>query len=343
MRKLKMILEGDCREMLPTLQASSVHACITSPPYWRLRDYGLGAHQLGLEAIADCLAWTRKRNCASCYVCRLVLVFQHVKRVLRGDGLLFLVIGDSYHYKQLCGIPWRVALALQADGWVLRSSIIWAKANPLPESVRDRCTRSHEHVLMLSKARRYYFDMEAIKEPNDTNNFHRRSHGWEPTGRHKRDVWYIANQALKQHHFAAFPPALIEPMILAGTSETGVCGACGAPWQRQLGTVESWREHAVQKAQSYSNVIRIARPSSGGMSISKYETIGWQASCTCHAETIPATVLDPFAGAGTVALVAERLGRQHLGIEANPDYIAIANERLATWRHESNSDQQNFW
>lgn len=203
------------------IEPKSVQMCVTSPPYFGLRNYGVEG-QIGLEQTPEE------------YIAAMVEVFRCVRDVLADDGTLWLNLGDSYGKgKQLLGIPWRVALALQADGWVLRQDIIWHKTNPMPESVRDRCTKAHEYVFLLSKSERYFFDSEAIKEPADPAN-HRDSRGIRRTpdgqsdhsgfknGRHyetrnKRDVWSVPVKPYKGAHFATFPPALIEPCILAGS------------------------------------------------------------------------------------------------------------------------------
>jgi DNA modification methylase len=296
-------LHGDCREILRTLPDASVHCCVTSPPYFGLRDYGV-EHQIGLEPTPDE------------YVSQLVEVFREVRRVLRDDGTLWLNLGDSYAAggrgggadgskqqtnvgallgpkkppaglkpKDLIGIPWRVAFALQADGWWLRQDIIWSKPNTMPESVTDRCTKAHEYIFLLSKSARYYYDADAIKTPVSpktltVNTTPRKGTGIESTGEklnkwieenggryhpemcNKRSVWEVATQPYSEAHFATFPPALIEPCIKAGCPVGG-------------------------------------------------------------------TVLDPFGGAGTTGLVADRLQRNAIMIELNPEYAKLATNRLA--------------
>jgi DNA modification methylase len=329
------ILKGDCREVLKTLPNASVHCVVTSPPYFGLRDYG-AAGQIGLEPTPEA------------YVAELVSVFREVRRVLRADGTLWLNLGDSYandgkwgghtggkHVKalhcspigrnkqytglkpkDLIGIPWLVAFALRADGWWLRQDIIWSKPNPMPESVTDRCTKAHEYLFLLSKSERYYFDQEAILEeatlstverlsqptldeqygsdrvPGKTNgpmkavarsgNKTRKPAGlrdvpgaskndpnggvagsvpWEGVQRNRRSVWTVTVQPFSQAHFATFPPALVEPCILAGCPKDG-------------------------------------------------------------------TVLDPFGGAGTTGLVADRLGRNAILIELKPEYADMAQRRI---------------
>jgi site-specific DNA-methyltransferase (adenine-specific) len=230
------IIIGDCNKVLATLPDRSINCCVTSPPYFGLRDYGVEG-QAGLEQSPEL------------YVANLVSVFRAVRRVLRDDGTLWLNMGDSYYNyrpgkgqrlikqscansgqdlpqicarrgnklaglkeKDLIGIPWRVAFALQADGWYLREDIIWHKPNPMPESVRDRCTKSHEYLFLLTKSERYYFDSDAIKEPA-TNAL---------DVRNKRSVWTVPTRPYKGAHFATFPPDLIRPCVLAGCPGGGV-------------------------------------------------------------------------------------------------------------------------
>lgn len=313
-----IILIGDARKRLAELSDGSVRTCVTSPPYFGLRDYGEN-DQIGLEESPDA------------YVAEMVNLFREVRRVLAADGTLWLNLGDSYagnnsrasnngragfgnerelvvnrggeglKPKDLIGIPWRVAFALQEDGWYLRQDIIWAKPNPMPESVRDRCTRSHEYVFLLSKSPRYYYDHEAVKEPlaeatwgraerastakvkygspakpnskqlaNGVDQSHAyaglatgRSKGYDTeTGkRNKRDVWTIATKPFRGAHFAVMPEALVEPCVLAASAEGD-------------------------------------------------------------------TVLDPFTGSGTVAVVSLRHGRKFVGTELNPEYGDIARKRI---------------
>lgn len=307
---------GDCRDVLPTLPDASVHMVCTSPPYWGLRDYGTDG-QLGLEATPEE------------YVANLVAVFREVRRVLRDDGTVWLNLGDSYvsngwwpgapssqngsisrsdkrremggrgitsapglKAKDLVGIPWRVAFALQADGWYLRSDIIWAKPNPMPESVTDRPTKAHEYLFLLSKSARYYFDQEAVRETanavwNPAKVWAGRMNGTAPeighgveldrqrtrgfgtfhadedrTARNLRSVWTIATRPYPGAHFAVFPPELPERCIKAGCPENGV-------------------------------------------------------------------VLDPFAGSGTVGMVANRLSRRAILIDLNPEYLRQQMRRNA--------------
>lgn len=238
------IIIGDAAARLHELPDASVRCVVTSPPYFGLRDYGIEG-QIGLETSIDD------------YLGRLVSVFREVRRVLADDGTLWLNLGDAYasnigggqgkngqmadrsivasrrggqrpqgmKSKDLMGIPWRVAFALQADGWYLRQDIIWHKPNPMPESVTDRCTKAHEYLFLLSKSQRYYFDQEAIKEPCDWNpDDTKMPDGWDTgpggqgTTRNKRSVWTVSTRPYAGAHFATFPPALIEPCIRAGSA-----------------------------------------------------------------------------------------------------------------------------
>lgn len=366
------ILCGDALAVLRTLPSESVHCCVTSPPYWGLRDYGTArwgggdagcSHEPPQEwteqkfnahhaldgstgtqsAAAKCRWYNEDGSCPACgarriddqiglertpeeYIGRLVEVFREVRRVLRGDGTLWLNLGDSYASsppgnsttgvsakstlhgvndasaayretleaghaqkrntivgglkpKDLVGIPWRVALALQADGWWLRQDIIWSKPNPMPESVTDRCTKSHEYVFLLSKSGRYNYDADAVKEKGvseRSGNLSRKDATgrgcpasgvdgnvpWSGADRNRRDVWTIPTQPFPEAHFAVMPEALARTCILAGCPAGGV-------------------------------------------------------------------VLDPFGGAGTTAKVAQDLGCDSVLIELNPKYRAIAVKRLA--------------
>ncbi len=252
--------------------------------------------------------------------------------------------------KDLVGIPWRIALALQADGWYLRSDIIWNKPNPMPESVTDRPTKSHEYLFLLTKSAKYFYDNEAIKEKScDPAGTHRggalvraaRGGGQDLTGkvswehhgggiesllstgkRNKRSVWTIATRPFPEAHFATFPEKLIEPCILAGTSEKGCCVECGAPWERVVEKIGAniSNEDGIKKMinkgvprQKANLYITQERGTS--------KTIGWQPGCKCGAETKPCIVLDPFGGAMTTAVVAHKHGRQFIMIELSKKYI----------------------
>lgn len=390
-------LWGDAITKLRELPAEHVHCCVTSPPYWALRDYGTATweggdpacvhavrtsetlekqvrssrlqdgkktvghqqegyrqichrcgarrrdQQLGLEATLDCLGWATGTPCGECYLCHMVQVFSEVKRVLRRDGTLWLNIGSCYIEKQEQGVPWRLALALQADGWWLRQDIVWSKANPLPESVTDRCTKSHEYMFLLTKSAKYFWDQEAVREDAVA--------GWngssftsthdiatkpnlgqgeriEPTGRNLRSVWHIPSEPFPGAHFATMPSALVERCLLAGTSAHGVCSACGAPWVRQVERtfVGSYHDHKNDGVQ-YGLRQNGAGPAKTWI---PPKPTGWLPSCACNAPVGRAMCLDPFSGAGTVGLVADRLGRDATLIELNKAYIDMARERITS-------------
>lgn len=335
------ILLGDCRQTLASIATGSVQTCISSPPYWNLRDYDV-VGQIGLESIPDCLAWARQEPpCGQCFVCSMRSVYgAELRRVLADDGTVWVNLGDTYsgsrcggnsesitgkgrdesvkakvasrrrdnaeiprsdvavgglQPKNLIGIPWRVALALQADGWVLRQDIIWHKPNPMPESVSDRCTKAHEYIFLLAKQPRYYFDANAIQEPSSGTAHRRASVGAIAAGtvgdntppkaaaagfgvkmnasfhastadlvenRNKRSVWKVGTKPYAGAHFATFPPELIRPCVLAG---------------------------------------------------SRYGD----------------RVLDLFNGSGTTGLVALQEGRHYVGCELNPNYVALTHRRLS--------------
>lgn len=367
------ILNGDVITCLRSLPDACVQCVVTSPPYWGLRDYGVEG-QIGLEPTPEE------------HVERMVEVFREVRRVLRDDGTLWLNYRDCYAAsgrkdengcsnrsefpeipgrspsgplkpKDLVGMPWRIAFALQEDGWYLRSDIIWSKPNAMPESVTDRPTKSHEYVFLLSKRARYFYDADAVREAHCETSINRmkspigspnckdwgvsgeivgvRSHlnsgkvvDPNPAGRNRRTVWEIATQPVPYAHFATFPEALVEPCIKAGTSARGACPECGAPWRRVVekggGTTgASWHDHS-------NDLVRgQVGPSSSAPRDYYRRDIGWQPSCTCGTEeTVPCVVLDPFGGSGTVAKVARDLGRSSILIEINPEYVQIAKKRL---------------
>jgi DNA modification methylase len=433
------IYQGDALAVLAGLPSESVHCCVTSPPYWGLRDYGTATWEGGdAECAHENTAGTKtfgnpkfnqsrpsreatqtadhyyREECGKCgakridsqlgleatpeeYITRMVAVFHEVKRVLRADGTCWVNMGDSYHNgdkggwntkdslreespgikwgaphrmpqkglkpKDLCGIPWMLAFALRADGWYLRSDIIWAKPNPMPESVTDRPTKSHEYLFLLSKSQSYYYDAEAIKEPASIGSVERWSGSGEGSkrkpgdkdllrgenmakpdtpfsqnndflenGRNKRTVWTVATQPTPDAHFATFPEELIKPCILAGTSEKGCCSRCGAPWERQVEPSEACAKNLGKgyHDHKFDGIQYGLRQSGGGpKSISaEYVTTGWQPTCTCAATVTRCTVLDPFFGSGTTGLVARMNGCKTIGIELNPAYIKIAAHRL---------------
>ena len=298
---ISRLLLGDALEQLRTLPSESVHTCVTSPPYYNLRDYGI-AGQIGNETSVEE------------YLQKLVRVFREVRRVLREDGTLWVNMGDSYatrsgkqpptntrnsyghtekrtpqgyKYKDLIGVPWQLAFALREDGWYLRQDIVWYKTNAMPESVKDRCTKSHEYIFLLSKSERYYFNAAAIREPvtsikgnartfrgggtyvggqsySNSACVERQSHGNcenQAGYRNKRDVWPVSTTGFRGAHFAVFPEKLIEPCVVAGCPESGI-------------------------------------------------------------------VLDPFMGSGTTGVVAKRLGREFIGIDLNSEYVEISANRI---------------
>jgi DNA modification methylase len=369
------LLQGDAITQLQALPASSVQCVVTSPPYWGLRDYGY-VGQIGLEPTPQQ------------YVQSITGVFREIKRVLRDDGTCWLNLGDSYagfkdgkcvpntlggdqrsmpssgarnrsassfmetsiKNKDLVGIPWRVAFALQDEGWWLRSEIIWHKPNPMPESVRDRPTKAHENIFLLTKSAQYYYDAEAIAEPSKYPEDDRggrvaeehkrfptekingiRASGVYPT-RNARDVWEIATQSYSGAHFATFPDDIPERCIMAGTSAHGCCKACGAPWERVVDSHRMNRTESPKGDPRYRpNTYRGTYEHINGKADAEYterRTSGWTPTCECEAEVIPCTVLDPFAGSGTTVAVAMNLGRTGIGIELNPQYIELAHKRI---------------
>ena len=385
-----LLLHGDAPVRLRELPQESVHCVVTSPPYWGLRDYGVEG-QIGLETTPE--AYIEKLVDTFRQVRRVLrrdgTVWLNIGDTYfgswgnyggqnRGHGAQREIVSGSavpnpaydglegYHPpsarphptlkpKDLVGIPWRLAAALQSDGWWLRSDVIWSKPNPMPESVTDRPTKSHEYVFLLAKNDQYYYDAEAIKEiavggaPGNTT--HKGQTAFENGDVHmrtkagltqmiafarhnKRSVWTIAVEAFAEAHFATFPTKLVEPCILAGTSERGCCTACGAPWIRivkrsvalesgsgKSGNAPEGKYAGSAQAESGTYDIRLGP-------VVTTETAGWKPSCTCAADTAPCTVLDPFSGAGTTGLVALRLGRSYIGIELNPEYIAMSERRI---------------
>ena len=367
----------------------SVHCVVTSPPYWGLRNYGVeGAY--GLESTvdeyvermvevfrevrrvlrADGTLWCNlgdsywggkgaSNNIDQHYAARktptLGKMHHNVNR--RGETRPTDRRDQPFKPKDLIGVPWRVAFALQADGWWLRSDIVWAKPNPMPESVRDRPTRSHEYVFLLTKSARYFYDADAIREPQSEGTFirfgksdvrsvrskeggsSRSTKSFDNAtpvsilegGRNKRDVWNIATQAYPDAHFATYPEKLVEPCILAGTSAHGVCGECGAGWERVIESESGYtgnRRHDDMEKLGLSEGTGWKSDNELKVAGAYRRLLGWQPTCDHDAERIPATVLDPFCGSGTTGVVALRHGRSFVGIELNPEYVELARERI---------------
>lgn len=369
--ELNKVHNVDAMTLLKALPDNYVNCIVTSPPYFGLRDYGVEG-QIGLEA-------TPRE-----FIETLVILFREARRILRHDGTLWVNMGDSYanddkwggstsgkHANGLHGntgigrtkrhtgfapknmlmMPARLAIALQDDGWILRSEIVWHKPNPMPESVADRPTKSHEMVYLLAKSERYYYDAEAIREPSarpgdiqtfggnkgrnytpaeSDPNFRNGHHQWGRTievgeNRNKRTVWTVNTEPTPFAHFATFPQKLIEPMILAGCPST-VCACCGAPHER---VVEIERDNY----KTFNHPVRTGGAMSGGVGKNFPDVTrtdkGFKATCTCSAGTRAGIVLDPFMGSGTTALVARRLNRQYIGSELNIEYAEIARRRLS--------------
>jgi len=257
--------------------------------------------------------------------------------------------------KDLVPIPWMVAMALQRDGWYLRSDIIWSKPNCMPSSVQDRPTTSHEYLFLLTKRARYYYDAEAVKEPcevaphapgNKTDNgrltasmghCEEPKRVWAADGkRNRRSVWTIATEPFSGAHFATFPRKLIEPCILAGTSAKGCCPSCGAPWQRVMEKTDE--PDASAKGSRFEAGKTAARDGDDRTQEGERtttRTVGWRPTCDCDAgDPIPCTVLDPFLGSGTTACVAIEHGRAWVGCELNAEYAKIAEQRIAGAREK---------
>lgn len=437
------ILVGDCRDQLKTLEEQSVHMIWTSPPYFGLRNYKNDA-QIGMEPSPEE------------FVKALTEVMREAKRVLRDDGTLWLNIGDSYSRgsrktvpsqrgqvkgkndenkynfesssanlgshnvikpKDLIGIPWRVAFALQRDGWYLRQEITWAKGisgqddfqdeawramrkagisdkkaraalknmnlhvgTCMPESTKDRCTTSSESLFLLTKSEKYFYDHIAIREKPATpidgrGSWEERKEAGHPVagystkenmaysgdgvtmpsispsegGRNRRNVWCIGTSSYKGAHFATAPEELVKPCIKAGTSGKGCCSQCGNPYQRVVnhpgnpGGILGKKgvPNSKTKGGGFDKLdvenekgVRLAK---GHSSSQKFlgTTMGWEPTCDCDAEIEPCTVLDPFMGAATTALASLKLDRKSVGIELNPEYAQIAEDRLTEYTRET--------
>jgi DNA modification methylase len=348
---------GDCRDVMMTMQPNTYHCIVTSPPYWALRSYlpdwdNAKPNEIGTEKTLDEFIRT------------MVTVFSRAHTVLRPDGTLWLNMGDMWmthargkqtglKNKDLIGLPWRVALALQADGWYLRSEIIWHKPNPVPEPDRGRPTMAHETVFLLTKNPKYFYDNDAIREKrgdekdaktysaslgsNNGADADRRFKGYKkhshsqvhPNGRQKRSVWTIGTAGFAGSHYATFPPALVEPCILAGTSEMGCCSKCGAPRKRITEFTEAykkhlgrgWHDHKDDDKRGQRGIPAAFRGAPARV------TTGWEDSCLCAAESVPCRVLDPFGGTGTVGEVALVHGRSATLIDLDSRNKAFMEQR----------------
>lgn len=328
---------------LATMNRNSVHVCVTSPPYFNLRDYGI-------EPTLWCDGWTGvlgQEKTVEGYVAHLAECARAIEGVLRDDGTFWLNLGDSYVDGELAGIPWLVAHALKADGWKVRSEIIWAKAasfglfagSSRSESAKDRPTRSHEHLLMFTKRRSktYFYDIDAIRDPREDGG----------TGRNTRSVWTIApGTARKVNHSAVFPPKLALPCILAGSSSAGACGDCGAPLARQVSSVEddqSWKKlkgyrprwdttYKTERAATAIEKGEQGRPISAIFASSlrkRRVTTGWTPTCGHKVEPVPCVVLDPFCGSGSAGEAAVSVGRSFVGVDISEKSAKLSLARVA--------------
>lgn len=355
---------GDCIAMMAKLEPNSVDCVVTSPPYWQIRDYGVSG-QMGLEPTLGE------------HIAGMVAVFQAVRRVLKPSGTVWLNYGDSYYAangrsaadtkgalkpKDLCMIPNRLAIALQEDGWWIRSEIVWGKLNPMPESAKDRPATAHEKIWMLTKSARYFFDSDAVGVERTTPYDGKMPDGWDTGpgahgsfhrqgrekgkrtdkkaeqqagGRNLRnyepapiEVWPMATRPFPDAHFATFPPELAERCIKAGSSEKGCCADCGAPWQRQ--TDVSYENPGNRTTNGARSLERRHEPAGFAVRLEKrVATTGWAPSCECDVgNPVAAVVLDPFGGAGTTGLVADRLQRDAIMIELKPEYAAMCESRI---------------
>jgi DNA modification methylase len=328
------ILVGDATERLKTLPPASVDCVITSPPYWNLRDYHADG-QIGLEASVD--DW----------VASLRLVFAEVARVLKPGGGLWVNIGDTYSPSTKVGVPAkgmvcapeRLLLALAGDGWIVRSKVIWSKTNTMPNSVADRLNVTYEPLYFLVRSPRYYFSLDAIREPREVTpkliaNALPADDGTvvadalgDPThpilGTNPGDVWRIPTKGFQGPHFATFPPELVRRPLLA-TCPEAICTSCGVPWKR---AVRTWKvplgDGSSRRHEDDGYVMRF------GNLWNTLRQTGELVPCGCGAPTVRGVVLDPFFGAGTVAVVAEEHGRDWIGIEISPEYAELARDRIS--------------
>jgi DNA modification methylase len=366
---------ADCRHQWSAIQLrrrkDSVPAeSSTCPGRVGITDGQTGARTRGGRSCQRCGAWLGSLGLEpspEIFVAHLVDFFRDLKRVLKPTGTLWLNLGDSFHGgssrrlarhtlkpKDLIGIPWRVALGLQADGWFLRSDIVWHKPNPVPEPAADRPVRAHEFLFLLTKEPQYFYDAEAVREPVVTRPSVRptpaQSSGadkYQPLrdlpvevaggylhreapparDRHRRSVWTIPTQPYRGSHTATFPIKLVEPCILAGTSAAGCCSKCGRPWRREIEVnyqPTGRRTEGGQRRHADRLVFEIAV-----QQVRHARTIGWRPTCDCQAPSVPAVVLDPFVGTGTTLAVAKQLGRRAVGVELNAGYFDLIKQRVS--------------
>jgi DNA modification methylase len=373
-----LLLEGKSQDVLKKFPDNTFHTVVTSPPYWSLRDY-FNDEQLGQESTPEE------------YVKNVVSIMREVKRTLRKDGTVWFNIGDSYNsssgfcrategwdrkgrdkgsadkkaikhksikQKDLIGMPWRVAFALQEDGWYLRCDIVWEKTNPMPDGAKDRPTRGHEYIFLLTKSPSYFYDYYRVLEDTDEKPGGVQGFGakdqkgtfrmdqnrtFQHYGkRNKRAVWRQSVSTFQGDHFATYPPKLIEPCIQSGTAERGCCSECGTPWERDFEKVEVQRPAPIDKDAlklGYQEGVDIFFPGDLDLdadtipneTVTSLELIdkGWTKNCECKTdETTSCLVLDPFNGTGTTGEVALKNGQRYVGIELNPEYLKIAKDRL---------------
>ena len=381
------IHRGDAADTLAELPESSIHMCMTSPPYFGLRDYGV-AGQIGLEDELDE------------YIAELVEVFREVRRVLRPDGSAWLNLGDSYASKPVGNynggethaysddrdeahassgqvdkseasglarknkmlVPHRVAIALQEDGWIVRNDVTWAKPNPMPSSVKDRLNTTTEQVFHLVPEPDYWYDLDAIREKHAASSYERDEYGgrrnyasenyghgtdpmggganenmnYHPAGKNPGDVFEVTTKPFPEAHFAVYPPELVEKPLKA-TCPPKVCAECGSPYERDVereSITDAGRSDDAQYVESGTREEKDAHRQLGGNyqeALENRDVVmkGWTPTCDCDTDATEAGIaLDPFAGAGTTALVAKRHGRRFVGIDLNEEYVAMAQKRL---------------
>lgn len=367
----------DVRETLRSLPEKSVQTICTSPPYWGLRDYGTDPTVWGGEPncvhdwadgtdpsgkCSKCGAWRGSLGLEpdpDMYIEHLVEVFREARRVLRDDGTVWLNLGDTYaagymtvrsnssgarvNPKDLVGIPWMAALALQDDGWYLRSDIIWSKPNPIPEAASDRPSRNHEYIFLLSKRHSYFYDQDSIREPYSVA---QAGPEMKPPndGRNRRSVWVATPKPYSGAHSAVWPPDLVRIMVLAGSAPKA-CPKCGAGWLpvtekgepdpehvRYCGASEDGgykgvplKDYEGAGVQNPSEVKRRILKSMGPVRIT-----GWGPSCNCEGNdgSARSVVMDLFSGSGTTGMVALANGRDYIGIDLNPEFLSLAHARI---------------